>query len=94
MHFLEPQQFALYTPRPGEAPPQHEPKEVVLVRHGRSLAQEAGGRDRKTNPALTDCGLSREGERQARGLELEADVVPRGCLGEAGSDNTRLGTRK
>ena len=35
------------------------------------------GRDRKTNPALTDCGLGREGERQAKDLDLEAEVVPR-----------------
>ena len=61
-------------PRPGEAPPQHEPKELVLVRHGRSLAQEAGGRDRKTNPALMDCGLSREGERRYTKLTVGEKV--------------------
>ena len=57
-------------------------KTVYLIRHGESQGQAASrnGLDRKTDPRLVDCGLTRKGESQAWSLrnffsEAELDSI-------------------
>lgn len=43
---------------------------TILLRHGESAAQARTGS--RKDPALTDCGLSRKGQAQARGVDASA----------------------
>eukprot|EP00591_Stephanopyxis_turris_P006507 CAMPEP_0195507040 /NCGR_PEP_ID=MMETSP0794_2-20130614/567_1 /TAXON_ID=515487 /ORGANISM="Stephanopyxis turris, Strain CCMP 815" /LENGTH=216 /DNA_ID=CAMNT_0040633577 /DNA_START=38 /DNA_END=688 /DNA_ORIENTATION=- len=47
-------------------------KEVLLIRHGESQGQTAKSRGlSRKDPILTDCGLSRKGEKQAISLQSQ-----------------------
>ena len=56
--------------------PQGPTKQIILIRHGHSLGQNAknDGKNRKTDQSLIDAGLSSKGKTQARNLPKAFDI--------------------
>eukprot|EP00522_Entomoneis_paludosa_P008743 CAMPEP_0172445454 /NCGR_PEP_ID=MMETSP1065-20121228/5285_1 /TAXON_ID=265537 /ORGANISM="Amphiprora paludosa, Strain CCMP125" /LENGTH=279 /DNA_ID=CAMNT_0013196311 /DNA_START=77 /DNA_END=916 /DNA_ORIENTATION=- len=53
------------SPKNRSSEPKGPVRKLYLIRHGESLGQRASRQARKKDPALTDCGLSRNGQAQA-----------------------------